>query len=798
MAAGGRGTGRGLVRVLASACGMAGAPALARDAPHDPVGWSLVAFASVAVLALIWVYLLHRQLVHRRDSERRVEEAQRLLREVTDRIPGGVVCQFQRAPEGPLKVNFVSEGLSGLSRLTSRDILRDFNVFLNDVFEADRARLLSTIEASARTLLPYSIEFRLAGVDGQPEWVRGSAEPRLDADGTVIWNGFITGIGELKRVEADIRSAQQALQEITDGIPGAVYRLRRNANGRYELLFMSGGANLMIGLPPKARIPDFETLLARLFEEDRDGVLAALEASAQALQAVDRDLQVRHPLGHPLWVHTGARPHAGDSGETIWNGYLVDITERKVLEQALAQAREQITEIARNLPGVVYQSCLNEDGTIEVLFNHEALFELLGVQSTVTRMPYRRLLAHVVSEDRERAIAALSRSLAELSPLQLEFRVHRGDQLRWIHIEALPRAGSHGVQAVWNAYGLDITDRKRLEAELASARDAAEAANRAKSEFLANMSHEIRTPMNAIIGLSHLALKDAQDPRQRDYLGRIETAGRGLLRIINDVLDLSKIEAGKLVLESTALDVGEIVAHVQAVLSLRAQEKGVELRCDVAPGCGERSLGDPLRLTQVLLNLVGNAVKFTEQGVVELRIRECERQADRVLLICEVEDSGIGIAEDQLETLFQPFSQADASTTRRYGGTGLGLSISRRIIDLMGGQIECRSRLGQGSCFTVRVPLLVDSIDLRSMSSRAQGPEAVRDRQQLLQLLAAQIEAHEADAAETVDHLSRLGWNDADAALLTSLAHSVHGYRFAEARTLLQTLRQSVETGESS
>ena len=791
--------GRWLVGALAGACVLVGTPLLVHESMHGGAGWSLLAFAGVAVLALIWVYLLHRQLVYRRESERRIEDAERLLREVTDRIPGGIVYQFQRGADGYLKVNFVSDGLSSLSSLSRQDVMRDFQTFVAAVAEEDRARVLAAIEASARSMQPYLLEYRLAGADGRPAWVRGSAEPRVGADGAVIWNGFITGIGELKRVEADIRSAQQALQEITDGIPGAVYRLRRHADGRYELLFMSSGANLMIGLPSGARMPDFETLLARLFDEDREGVLTALEGSARTLQAVDRDLRMRHPQGHALWVHTGARPHAGDSGETIWNGYLVDITERKVLEQALAQARAQITEIARNLPGVVYQSCLYQDGSIELLFNHEALFELLGVQSEITRMPYRRLLTHVVDEDREGAITALNRSLSNLSPLQLEFRVRRGEELRWIHIEALPRAGSSAdMLAVWNAYGLDITDRKRLEAELASARDAAEAANRAKSEFLANMSHEIRTPMNAIIGLSHLALADAQDPRQRDYLGRIETAGRGLLRIINDVLDLSKIEAGKLVLESTALDVNEIVAHVQAVLSLRAQEKGIELRCRIEPGSGEHGLGDPRRLTQVLLNLVGNAVKFTEQGAVELCIREGERQAGRVVLICEVEDSGIGIAENQLETLFQPFSQADASTTRRYGGTGLGLSISRRIVDLMGGQIECRSQLGQGSCFTVRVPLVVASIDQRAVATLAPGPAAAQDRQQLLTQLAFQIEAHEAEAAETVDRLSRLGQDDADAALLLTLAHSVHGYRFAEARALLQTLRQSAQTGEQS
>jgi two-component system sensor histidine kinase/response regulator len=266
------------------------------------------------------------------------------------------------------------------------------------------------------------------------------------------------------------------------------------------------------------------------------------------------------------------------------------------------------------------------------------------------------------------------------------------------------------LNAMAHAVQSDISQRARVQAELREARDQAEAATQAKSMFLANMSHEIRTPMNAIAGMTHLALQTNLDEQQRDYLDKVQSASGILLGVINDILDFSKIEAGKLELEQAAFSIEEVVGNTLSLLRQRAQEKQIELLCafddPALLGASGYVMGDALRLGQVLTNLLSNAVKFTEHGHVKLSVGLLASEGDTLRLRFDVRDTGIGMSPAQVAQLFQEFTQADSSTTRRYGGTGLGLSISKRLAALMGGDITVSSQSGRGSCFTFTVPLL--------------------------------------------------------------------------------------------
>ena len=402
--------------------------------------------------------------------------------------------------------------------------------------------------------------------------------------------------------------------------------------------------------------------------------------------------------GTPVWTRMiGHAINANDPSQgSVW--VVDDITTERALKEELRASEERLT-LAMEASN---DGLWDWNPQTRKTYYSPAYFRMLGydpVESDDSKLNYWSALMH--PDDRAANIEEMWRQLDAHGQFEMEYRLRTRDgDYRWIlgRGKIVDRDEQGQPTRVIGTH-TDVTQHKRLELELREARAAAEDAVRMKSDFLANMSHEIRTPMNAIVGLSHLLLKTNLDARQRDYLTKIQASSQHLLGIINDILDVSKIESGKLHIEHIAFDLAGVLDGVVGLSMVRATEKGLNLIIEVADEVPPYLIGDPLRLGQILVNYTSNAVKFTERGQIQIQVQVTESTDQEVVLRFSVRDTGIGLSEEQLGRLFQTFQQADTSTTRKYGGSGLGLVIAKRLAEMMGGAVGVESKPGVGSTF---------------------------------------------------------------------------------------------------
>ncbi|WP_241495812.1 ATP-binding protein [Paraburkholderia monticola] len=386
-------------------------------------------------------------------------------------------------------------------------------------------------------------------------------------------------------------------------------------------------------------------------------------------------------------------------------GTMVDITDIRRAEMRARETERRLFDVTRSLPAVVFQMRRSPGGAYSFPYIGGDTRHLLGDGNASARR--ERVDFQRVSElDRPLVLAELERSANCGTPAHMEFRVESAGQLKWVRAELVPRNEADG-SVVWSGYWVDASVERARSEELARARDVAEAASRAKDSFFAMMSHEIRTPMNGVLGLVEVLERTPLSTDQSEMLGMINESAGALLQILDDLLDYSKIEAGGLTLEAEPVDLRELVDNAVGLLAGRAHEKGLRVRVDIAAGVAATLRGDSVRLRQILFNLLGNAIKFTPKGEVGVSVAVVEDRADGQTLDLTVRDTGIGIAPDVQSGLFEPFVQAESSTSRRFGGTGLGLTICRKLIDLMHGTLTLRSEPGRGTNIVVRLTMPV-------------------------------------------------------------------------------------------
>ena len=441
-----------------------------------------------------------------------------------------------------------------------------------------------------------------------------------------------------------------------------------------------------------------------------DSAAASQRRDQSALSRGIESFEWRHqrPNGE-IWdamVHLMAFTYRG---RRLLQATLDDITEAKMTGEALRQSRQLLESVLENSPAVIYAKL--RDGRYTFINREWELVCNLTRQQVLGRTDLDLFPTEIAEQFRSNDLAVMTAG----SLVESEERVDSPSGEQLFLSKKVPLISSNGEVEGLCGISTNITNIRRTELALREAKAAAEDATKAKSEFLANMSHEIRTPLNAIIGLSHLCLRADLSERQHDYVSKIRAAGASLLDLINSILDFSKIEAGKLDLVVSRFAMDEVLEKLLTLVAQKVQDKGIELLFDVAPDIPPALLGDPLRLGQILTNLLSNAVKFTEHGEIRLVAEIRERVGDRVKLRFSVSDTGIGMTEEQAKRLFQPFSQADSSTSRRYGGTGLGLAISKTLVEMMEGSIHVDTEPEKGSTFSFDIVLGIPDVGARKV-----------------------------------------------------------------------------------
>jgi PAS domain S-box-containing protein len=608
--------------------------------------------------------------------------------------------------------------------------------------------------------MPVSIELRYKRKDDTWCWVQATGTNLLAEPSVKAFVVNYHDITERKHAEDELRTSEQRYQSLIEISPVGIFC----TDNQGLTTFVSHYWSKISGLSGEKALGN--SWLEAVDPAERENLLNGWLRAIRERKISNSEYRFLRPDGTSAWVIGQAIPQFNAAGEFIgYIGTTTDITARKQAEEL---TRRRVTELEVLYESSIAISRMSDPRKIaqtmvetlsqKLAWHHAAVrlyhpdvnkVELLALHQPNT-MP------EVISDEIERLGKAINTSGVGLSGWVIEHGeavlsanvnadpryietypdIHSGvyvpmilgdKVLGCINVESTEPAafGEHALRllttmaaqmaiAIQQAqlyekvqqYAADL--EKRVEertAQLLIAKESAETANQAKSTFLATMSHEIRTPLNGVLGMAHLALQSNLTERQRNYLLNIQSSGESLLTTINDILDFSKIEAGKIVLEDVDFNLDNIFQALSSMLAHKAQEKGIELVFNTAPEIPRLLVGDPFRLEQVLINLLGNAVKFTETGDIVVKTSLIKKNTNNVILEFSFQDTGIGITPAQMEELFQPFHQADNSISRKYGGTGLGLTISQRLVNMMGGEIKVDSRVGQGTSFTFRINL---------------------------------------------------------------------------------------------
>jgi PAS domain S-box-containing protein len=673
-----------------------------------------------------------------RDLTRQRQSSQ-ILRAHNMVLEASGVVVFRWKPQPGWPVELVSKNVEQFGYTAEELLAQEYN-FVEMVHPDDHERVGGEVAGyieSGRDC--FEQEYRIICRDGSVRWVYDQTVIDRDRNGNLeSLQGIIIDITERRRVEQELAQNEAMLKELTSQIPGAVYQYRHRADGTAEMPYISEGIREVCGISPCQVYRDSNIIRSMVLPEDLDDFDNTISESARTMKPWQCEFRLRTSSGEVRWIGGNSMPRREPDGSIIWHGMMSDVTARKEAEETLRRT----TLLLERTNAMAHVGGWEVDIQTQQLYLSNEVKRILEIDPAAT-ITLSDCLTYYTAESRSRLEPAMHQAIEHGRAYDLELQIITpSGQHRWVRAqgEAIRRSGKTiklrgALHDIHDQY-LAREEIAARAAELEVLRDAAEAASRAKSEFIANMSHEIRTPLTAILGFAEL-LRDenatsesaAEHNRTADT---ILAAGQHLLTVINDILDISKIEAGRMHLDPEEFDLPVLLRDAASLMHARAESKGIRISIKAGSTIPQRIVADPTRLRQVILNLLGNAVKFTEIGTVNLTVaRDTDHEAP--MLVIDIEDTGPGIQPEHQAQLFCAFTQADSSLRRRHGGTGLGLSISRRFVQLMGGTIELvRSEPGRGSLFRIRLPLeeaegtsYTDSLELCPLRIAPAKPQAI-------------------------------------------------------------------------
>ncbi len=616
----------------------------------------------------------------KKELEDKVEERTAYLRGIIDTAFNGIIVI-----DGNGFINEFSPAAQEIFGYSREEVMgKRINMLMPEPYSSEHDSYISNyLETGLAKIIGKQTVVPAVRKDGSQFFMETALNTDI-VNGAPIFVAVMSDVTKRIQMEEAVAKEQKRLKDILDTSPVGVVI---SVDG---IVKFSNPSMVRMGLEFRRK-----TLDTYVDIQSRKRLVDQLNKEGMALNF---ETQFRNRSGEPIDVLIFAHHYTYEGRQAIL-GWVLDITRRKAMENELRESRAKFQSLVEELGGRFVVFSHKPDG--EILFIREGTSTVFGLDREEVQGQRWQDVIDWVPGEREKAEDTFRAFLQhEVSSHEIELSfIHPDGSRKIILISEHAVLDAAGQLASIEGIIEDITSRKEAEKALAEAKETAEEATRAKSDFLANMSHEIRTPMNAIIGLSYLALQGELNEKQRSYIDKAHRSADYLLGILNDILDFSKIEAGRLDMEKINFFLEDVFDHIAGVVGLKAQESGLQLMFDLPCTLPTALVGDPLRLGQVLLNLGNNAVKFTPQGEVVISVRVLEEHDREVTLQFSIRDTGIGMTEKQQKKLFQHFSQADTSITRKYGGAGLGLAISKRLTEMMGGRIWMESRPDEGSTF---------------------------------------------------------------------------------------------------